>query len=105
MAAAEITRAQTEERARLLHRLSYDVTLDLTKGPEVFGSQSVISFDCAEPGASSYADLVAEAVHEITLNGVPLAPAAAWSQGRIALAGLAGHNELRVVADCAYTRS
>ena len=105
MAAAEITRAETEERARLLHVLSCNVTLDLTKGAEVFGSQSVISFDCAEPGASSYADLVAQAVHEITLNGDALDPAAVWSDGRITLTGLAARNELRVVADCAYTRS
>ncbi len=105
MPVAEITRAETQQRARLLRVHSYDVALDLTKGPEVFGSVSVIRFDCAEPGASSFADLIAEAVHEITLNGVPVDPAAACSQGRIALTGLAASNELRVVADCGYTSS
>ena len=117
MSVAEITRAETEQRARLLRVRSYDVALDLTQGPsrnggpssdggpDVFGSVSVIRFDCAEPGADSFADLVAEAVHEITLNGVPVDPAAAWSQGRIGLSGLAASNELRVVADCGYTSS
>ena len=111
MPVAEITRAETQQRARLLHVRSYDVALDLTRGPstgggpEVFGSVSVIRFDCAEPGASSFADLIAETVHEITLNGVPADPAAAWSDGRIALTGLAASNELRVVADCRYTGS
>ena len=49
----------------------------------------MIRFDCAEPGAASYADLIAEAVHEITLNGAAVDPATACADGRIALAGLA----------------
>jgi len=100
---AEITWGETSERSRLLRVDEYDVTLDLTRGGEVFGSTSVIRFRCAEPGASSYADLVAQSVREVVLNGVPIDPAAAYTEGRIALSGLAEHNELRVVADCAYT--
>jgi aminopeptidase N len=100
--AAEITRAETSERARLLRVHGYDVELDLTGGPDTFRSTSVISFDCAEPGASSYADLLAETVHEIILNGAPVDPATACADGRITLAGLAGRNTLRVTADCAY---
>ena len=103
MQIAEITRAETGERARLLTVDSYDVTLDLTRGSEVFGSTSVIRFGCAEPGAASYVDLVGNSVHEITLNGVPIDPAGAWVNGRIALAGLAARNELTVVADCQYS--
>jgi aminopeptidase N len=63
MPSAEITRAETAERARLLQVDSYDITLDLTRGAEVFGSTSVIRFSCRRPGAGSYADLVAAAVH------------------------------------------
>ncbi|HEY2313271.1 MAG TPA: aminopeptidase N [Streptosporangiaceae bacterium] len=103
MQIAEITRAETSERARLLSVDSYAVTLDLTRGSEVFGSTSVIRFGCAEPGAASYADLVAESVREITLNGTPIDPAAAWANGRIALTGLAEHNEVTVVAECRYS--
>jgi aminopeptidase N len=99
---AEITRGETSERSRLLRVDSYDVTLDLTRGGEVFGSTSVIRFRCSEPGASSYADLVAPGVREIVLNGTPIDPATGYADGRIALTGLAEHNELRVVADCAY---
>ena len=102
MQAAEITQSETGERARLLHVESYDVTLDLTRGDKVFGSTSVIRFDCTEPGAASYADLIAEEVHGITLNGTPLDPASAWADGRIALPALAGQNELRVAGECAY---
>jgi aminopeptidase N len=100
--AAEITRDETSVRARLLRVESYDIELDLTRGEDVFGSVSVITFGCAEPGASTYADLVAQSVHEITLNGSPVDPATAYASGRIALTGLAAHNELRVVADCGY---
>jgi aminopeptidase N len=105
MQVAEITRAETSERARLLRVHGYDVELDLTGGPDTFRSTSVVSFDCTEPGASSYADLLAETVHEITLNGAPIDPAAAYANGRITLTGLAEHNTLRVTADCGYGQS
>jgi aminopeptidase N len=101
----EITRAETRERARLLHVRSYDVDLDFTRGPETFGSVSLIRFDCHRPGTATHADLIAAGVREITLNGVPLDPETAWANGRITLPGLAASNELRVAADCAYTTS
>ena len=102
MQVAEITRDETAQRAALLRVDSYDVELDLTGGPENFRSTSVIAFDCAQPGAATYADLIAEQVREITLNGASLDPAAVYAQGRIALTGLAARNELRVVADCGF---
>jgi aminopeptidase N len=103
MPIAEITRHETAERARLLHVDEYDIHLDLTRGDKLFRSTSVITFQCAEPGADSYADLIAADVIEITLNGDAIEPEDACADGRIALAGLAANNELRVVADCAYT--
>jgi aminopeptidase N len=103
MPIAEITRRETAERARLLQVQDYDIQLDLTRGDKLFRSTSVITFDCTEPGAATYADLVAAEVVEIRLNGRPIDPAAAYADGRIALAGLEASNELRVVADCAYT--
>ncbi len=103
MQIAEITRDETSRRAALLHVDSYDIQLDLARGDKVFRSVSVITFDCAEPGASSYADLVAETVHEIALNGTSIDPETACADGRITLPGLAARNHLRVVADCGYT--
>jgi len=101
---AEITRADTAERARLICVDSYDISLDLCRGAEVFGSASAIRFSCSRPGASSYLDLVAETVREIRLNGEPLDPALVCDSGRIALTGLAESNEVFVLADCAYRR-
>ena len=102
MSIAEITRDQTIERAKLLNTVSYDVSVDLTGGDEVFGSRSVITFNCTTPGASTYVDLIAREVREIVLNGAAIEPAAAWADGRITLPGLLEHNELRIVADCSY---
>ncbi|HUZ22950.1 MAG TPA: aminopeptidase N [Streptosporangiaceae bacterium] len=100
----EITRTDCDERARLLRVASCDITVDLTRGEQAFRSTSVIAFGCAEPGSASYADLIAGEVLEITLNGVPVDPAQACHDGRIALTELRQANELRVVADCGYSR-
>ena len=104
MATAEVTRAESGERSRLLQVNSYEIALDLTRGEKDFRSVSVIRFGCRTPGAESYADLIAAEVQEITLNGAVLDPARVCTDGRIILTGLAETNELRVAAWCSYTR-
>ncbi|GAA1105638.1 aminopeptidase N [Nocardiopsis composta] len=103
--AGNLTRDEARERARLLDVSSYDVELDLTTGDTAFRSATVIRFDCSEPGASTFVDLVAPAVSEVVLNGRALDPAEVFDGGRIALSGLEASNELRVVADAAYMRT
>src|ERR1700749_4720380 len=103
MQIAEITQQETVDRAALLRVDSYDVQLDLTQGDEVFRSVLSSRFGCTRPGADSYADLVAAAVPEITLNGRPIDPATSYAAGRISLADLAEQNELRAVGDRSYT--
>jgi aminopeptidase N len=105
MGTDDITRSQTARRARLLRLREHYITLDLTRGEEVFRSESVIRFDCTRPGASSHADLIAKRVLQITLNGEPLDPAVSYDGSRVTLPALRASNELRVVADCAYTRT
>ena len=83
---------------------SYEVALDLTTGPEVFRSRSVIRFT-AVAGAATFIDLIARTVHEITLNGRSIDPATAFADSRIALDDLAADNELIVDADCLYTNT
>ena len=103
---SNLTRDEAEERACLLSPESYVVTLDLTKGDRCFISETTIRFGCAAPGASTFADLSALRVHEISLNGRRLAPSCFDSRaGRISLRDLAASNELRVVAECPYSRS
>ncbi|MFN0281999.1 MAG: aminopeptidase N [Kineosporiaceae bacterium] len=102
MPGTNLTREEAAERARLLHVASYDVTLDLTTGPDTYASTTLVRFACAEPGASTFADLVAPAVHEVVLNGRWLDVAEVVTNGRVALPDLAADNVLRVVADAAY---
>ena len=101
---SNLTRDEARERARLLDVESYHVELDLTGGDTAFGSVTTVRFDCTSPGASTWIDLSAPRVREITLNGEPV-PVEKFGGDRIVLDGLAASNELRVAADCAYSRS
>ena len=110
MSQNNLHRDEAGERARLLTVQSYDVELDLTDGQGgpgegTFRTTTTIRFSCAEPGASTHLDLTAPAVHELVLNGAPLAAADAFDGNRIALRELAADNELRVAAEGAYMRS
>ncbi len=104
--AGNLTRDEARDRARLLTVESYNVDLDLTTGPETFVSDTTIRFGCAEPGGSTFVDLHGAKVREITLNGQSLDPGSYDAdKGRIPLPRLAASNELRVVADAAYSRT
>jgi aminopeptidase N len=102
--ASNLTRDEARERARLLTVQSYQVELDLTVSELTFRSVSVVRFRAEVPGSATFIDLAAPDVREIVLNGHQLDLAAVGGD-RIALAGLAAENELRVVADCAYSRT
>jgi aminopeptidase N len=105
MPGTNLTRDEAATRAALLDVESYTVELDLTTGDATFGSTTTIRFTCADPGASTFADLVDATVHEITLNGTAVDPATAYADSRLTLEGLAAANELIVRADCTYSRT
>ncbi|MFJ4717135.1 aminopeptidase N [Streptomyces sp. NPDC088785] len=108
MPGTNLTREEAQQRAELLTVDSYEIDLDLSGAQEggTFRSVTTVRFDSAEAGAESFIDLIADAVHEVVLNGRPLDAAAVFHDSRIALAQLeAGPNELRIVADCAYTNT
>ena len=102
--ASNLTRDEARERARLLNVGSYQVHVDLTGGETTFTSVTTVSFRCGSPGASAFIDLTAPAVSEITLNSAAVSPDA-FDGDRIRLTGLQADNELRVVAECAYSRN
>ncbi|BDZ40741.1 aminopeptidase N [Paraoerskovia sediminicola] len=104
MPGENLTRTEASERAALVDVQTYDVALDLTTGPTTFSSTTVVRFT-AQDGAATFIDLVAPAVREVVLNGRSLDPAEVFADSRIALDSLQAENELRVVADCAYTNS
>jgi len=102
--ASNLTRDEARERARLLDVDFYRVELDLAGGDVTFGSVTTVSFRCASPGSSTFIDLSAPAAREITLNGARVG-LENFDGNRIRLDGLAERNELRVAAECAYSRS
>ncbi|MFI1332314.1 aminopeptidase N [Streptomyces sp. NPDC020845] len=113
MPGENLTRDEARERAQLLTVDAYDVALDLRsavgeragKGPRTFRSTTTLRFRCAEPGAASFADLIAPRVTAVRLNGRELDPKAVFDGARIALDSLAAENELVVEAQCAYSRT
>ena len=104
MPGENLTRVEAQERKSLVSVDHYDVTLDLTTGPETFRSTTVVSFH-ATAGSSTFIDAITRTVHSVTLNGTELDAATVSDGVRIQLHGLATHNELTVVADAEYTNT
>ncbi|MFE2432293.1 aminopeptidase N [Streptomyces sp. NPDC059373] len=108
MPGTNLTREEAQQRARLLTVDSYEIDLDLSGAQDggTFRSVTTVRFDAAEAGASTFIDLVAPTLHEVLLNGAALDPAEVFADSRITLPSLqAGANELKVVADAAYTNT
>ncbi|MFG2297140.1 aminopeptidase N [Streptomyces sp. NPDC048603] len=108
MPGTNLTREEAQQRAKLLTVDSYEIELDLSGAQEggTYPSVTTVRFDSAEENAETFIDLVAPTVHEVVLNGTALDAAEVFQDSRIALKGLkAGTNELKVVADCAYTNT
>jgi aminopeptidase N len=104
-----LTRDEARERAGLITVDGYEVALDVRSAIEpresTFRSVTTVRFRSARPGASTFVDLLAPAVHSVVLNGRELDPAAVFDGTRITLEGLAESNELTVDAACAYSRT
>ncbi|MBT2397278.1 aminopeptidase N [Streptomyces sp. ISL-100] len=108
MPGTNLTREEAQQRASLLTVDAYEIELDLSGAQEggTFRSATTVRFESAEADAQTFIDLVAPAVHKVVLNGKPLDVAAVFRDSRITLKHLqAGANELKVVADCAYTNT
>ncbi|GAA4548968.1 aminopeptidase N [Streptomyces collinus] len=113
MPGENLSRDEARERAALLSVDGYEVSLDLRSavgedrgdGPRTFRSVTTVRFRCNEPGASSFADLIAPSVTAVSLNGRDLDPGEVFDGCRITLEDLAADNELVVDAQCAYSRT
>ncbi|MFD0310237.1 aminopeptidase N [Streptomyces sp. NPDC127119] len=112
MPGENLSRDEARERAALLSVEEYEVSLDLRSAvggtdtePRTFRSVTTIRFRSAEPGATSFADLIAPRVTAVSLNGRDLDPGAVFDGSRILLEDLAEDNELVVDAQCAYSRT
>ncbi|MES2092327.1 MAG: aminopeptidase N [Actinomycetota bacterium] len=104
MPGENLTRVEAQERKSLVSVTHYDVSLDLTTGPEIFRTTTIVTFD-ATAGSSTFIDAITRTVHSVTLNGTELDPAAVSDGIRIQLPNLAASNTLTVVADAEYTNT
>ena len=104
MPGENLTRIEAQERKAIVDVQNYDITLDVTTGPEVFRSTTVVTFT-ATPGASTFIDHLSREVHSVTLNGTALDVAAVNDGVRIQLDSLAASNVLEVVSDAEYTNT
>ncbi|MEI5097692.1 aminopeptidase N [Streptomyces sp. PmtG] len=108
MPGTNLTAQEAAHRSRAVTVDTYDITLDLraAAGSGTFRSVTEIRFDCAEPDAPVFLDLRAPVVRDVVVNGRALAAEQVFRDSRIELTHLvAGRNEVRVVADCAYTNT
>jgi aminopeptidase N len=95
-----LTLAEARTRAAQLSAISYDLALDLVGAPEAstFGCRAAIRFDSRAP--ETFLELTAASDLRVTVNGT--ATTAAYDGRRIALSGLADHNEVVVEARIPY---
>ena len=94
MSIRSLTQEEAEGRSALIDVTRYDISVDLTglpTGPEV-RCTSTTTFNCTQPGASTFVDCVADVV-AATLNGTPVGRA---EDGRITLTDLWSENVLVV---------
>src|SRR5688572_18445421 len=98
-----LTRAEATARAATVTVTGYDIDLDLTTGGDTFRSRTVLRFT-AEPGATTFVEFEPAELVSATLNGAPV-DAAALSEERLTLTGLAGENELVVEGLMAYSNT
>jgi aminopeptidase N len=105
-----LTQVEAAERGRLLEVTGYDITLDLTDGhgnpgSDTFRSTTVISFRCAEPGATTFIEAAAVRINAATLNGSPVDLSTWTAEKGLTLSGLAAENTLVVDGDFGYSAS
>ena len=107
-----ITRAEAQQRAKLITSHAYRVTVDLTgRGPDdeplsdpsgTFLSTSTVRF--ASGTGRSWLDVVADRVLDAWLDGVQM-PAEAHDGTRLALDLIEGEHQLTVTALCRYSHT
>ena len=99
-----LTRNEAIERAALVTVDRYRIELDLTLSAPAFRSVTTVEFD-ALPGADTYVDLAAGAVHHAVLNGHAIDVSGYDESTGIPLRGLAAKNTLVVEAHCLYSNT
>jgi len=98
------TRAEAAERSSHLVIQSYQVTLDLSVGDEVFESKTIVKFTCNKAGYETFIDAVGKNVIKATLNG-EVVDTAKYDGESIFLKNLASQNELVIHMNGLYSKT
>ena len=101
MPGINLTRAEAQERSKLVYVHSYDVDLDLTVGAETFISKTLVKFDGLQVGAETFIDACGKSVIKAELNGKPFDPK--FDGETIYLPPLEASNELYVELEAFYS--
>jgi len=99
-----LSRTEAKDRAEHLYVNSYSVTLDVTKGEDIFYSKSEVSFTCNKPGYSTFIDAVGRSVISATLNGAAV-DVSNFDGESIFLTNLAADNTLVIELEAEYSKS
>jgi len=94
-----LEQTEARERAALLDVTSYDVTLDLDRGAESFGSVAVI--DLISGGGPTFLELQPVSVNDVTVNGQSV-DLGLLDHGRLPIRTAAGENQVVVDAVMRY---
>lgn len=105
MPRGNLTGLEARHREALIAVDSYDITLDVTGGPERFRSTSSVQFSAKEAGSTTFIDAISTEVHRVILNGTELDPKAASDGTRIELPDLQNENLLIVEFDGVYSNT
>jgi len=97
-----LTVSDARRRARTIAVDRYLLDLDLTGGPETFGSTTTVVFRRIGADDSTFLDVRPERLHRVRLNGEDV-DVGGLRDGRLTLTGLQEHNEVEVWADMAYS--
>jgi aminopeptidase N len=97
-----LTVSGARRRARTIAVDRYLVDLDLSRGPETFGSTTSVVFRRLGAEDTALLDVRPHILHRVRLNGEDL-DVSRLRDGRLRLTGLQEHNEVEVWADMAYS--
>ena len=104
MPGVNISRSEAAERAKHLTIESYDISLDLTVGSEVFLSTSRILFSCNTAGYDTFIDAVGKSIKSAILNGQSL-DTSRYDGETLLVPGLSTKNELVIVMEGSYSNT
>ncbi len=104
MPGVNIARSEAAERAKYLTIESYDISLDLTVGSDVFLSTSRILFSCNKAGYDTFVDAVGKSIKSALLNGEPV-DISRYDGETLHVSGLAAQNELVIVMEGLYSNT